>query len=182
MVHAGRMGFEPVNWDILVPGVYGGPVGPQGPLKKVDTTSIAAKLIAAAFGTEVIFYDTTMILEPQLGLMDFATWNVATSGAFRLGCKRQQPSYIKRLFLSIVADQDVSIYQRHLAANDSAWRAFGDNNSPSVSPTVVTANTPTLLTLPFFGDDHQCSIKANSAAPTFVAISLRLTADQALAE
>ncbi len=174
------MGFHPNDWDILVPGTYGGPINVLGPKAKIGTKDVADAIVAAVAGTEIIAYDTSMIVEAMACLMDKALWGNGSSTATSKTI-RQAASHIKRLFMSVVADQELSIYQRHLARNDSTWRAFGDNQSPSVSPTVVPANTPTLLTLPFFGDDHQVSIKA-TVAPSFVALSIRVSADQALAE
>jgi hypothetical protein len=140
---------------------------------------------AGSFGaatTEYVVFDTTRIPPgQQLFLMDAAP---------AAGVKyRQTRQHIKRAWLSVRADQQLSFYHRHLSilapANASVvagdWDAVLDDAGSPASPTVIAASAnPTVIPIRFFGDDHQLVLKTSGTPPTIVHLSLRLLSDQAL--
>lgn len=133
--------------------------------------------------TEVVVFDTTRLPPGNHFTMDAAP---ASGVRYRQGGR-----HLKRAFFSVVADQDLQFFHRHLSIMapastsivDADWDAVTDNASPSVSPTeIVAATTPVIFTVHFFGDDHRLILKTKTTPPTKVHLSLKFSADQALAD
>ena len=132
--------------------------------------------------TEYPVFDTTRIPPGQISFtMDPAP---ATGVKYRQTC-----NHIKVAWLSVLADQQLSLYHRHLSilGPDSAsvaagdWDAILDNAGSPASPTVIAAAAnPKIIPVHFFGDDHQLVLKTGGTPPTKVHLSLRFSCDHAV--
>jgi hypothetical protein len=164
--------MDPKRPDILWPGTYGGPLGPNMPLRKVGIADLTAAIIAAAVTTEVIIFDTTMIREPDSGLMDYAVWLAGTSPA----ATREQPLPFLGLFLTVYANQDLQLFHRSLGAGATAWRDLLNFAGTPASPTEFAHGAnPARYFVRLSGSDEQLVLKTKATVPTAVELSVRLT-------
>lgn len=143
---------------------------------------------ANSFGTavtEYVVFDTTR-LPTSVGRFDMDP--APAAGVIY----RQGGAHIKRVFLSVLADQDLQLFFRHLSilagASNAAivagdWDAVLDHAGSPVTPTEVPAGThPAIFPFHFWGDDHQIVIKTKATPPTKLRLSLRISSDHALAD
>jgi hypothetical protein len=134
--------------------------------------------------TEYVVLDTTR-LPPSVARFDMDP--APAAGVLY----RQSATHIKRVFLSVLADQDLQLFFRHLSilapANASVaaadWDAVMDHAGSPASPTEVpTSVHPAIFPFHFWGDDHQIVIKTKATPPTKLHLSLRFSGDHALAD
>jgi hypothetical protein len=166
--------MDPKRPDILWPGTYGGPNQGNMPLRKVGIADVTAALIAAPATTEVIVFDTTMIREPDSGLMDYAAWLAKTSPA----ATREQPLPFLGLFLTVFADQDLQLFHRTLGAGATTWRDLLNFAGTPASPTAYTHTAnPARYFVRLSGADEQLVLKTTGTPPTVAELSVRLTSE-----
>jgi hypothetical protein len=159
---------QPVTWD------------EQVPKASLPSLGDAANSFGVA-STEYVVFDTTRVSTTGFITMDPAP---AAGVLYRQTCK-----HIKTAYLSVLADQQLSFYHRHLSILAGAsnaevvagdWDPVLDKAGTPASPTVIAASAnPTIIVIRLFGDDHQLVLKTSGTPPTKVHLSLRLSGDQA---
>lgn len=165
------MSWESLWWDEQVPKAFLPFVGDAASSFSVATT-------------EYPVFDTTRVPPEPRGIrMDPA---VSAGVAYRQSCR-----HIKVAYLSVLADQTLSFYHRHLSilagASNAAivagdWDPVLDKAGTPASPTVITATAnPVVIAIRLFGDDHQFVLKTGGTPPTKVHLSLRFSCDQSSA-
>lgn len=163
--------WDAQSWDKLMP------------VAQLPTLGDAAGSFSVA-NTEYPVFDTTR-LPPSSGIF---TMDPAPAAGVLY---RQAAPGIKRVFLSIMANQDLQLFFRHLSIQAPAsnlvvaadWDAVLDHAGTPASPTEVPVGThPVVFPFHFWGDDHQIVIKTKATPPTKVHLSLRLSCDHALAD